>query len=209
MGSPPDSDEVMRELWEKIEGYLQSHECGSLSTGLNPGASETEIATAESALGDVRFPEDYRAFLKLHNGQVDGSITLLGMGPLLSTHEIVDQWRVWKELLDEGTFDDQGSASDHADCVKTDMWWNPRWIPITHDGGGDHDCIDLDPAEGGTAGQIIEMWHDMDDRSLIAPSFTAWVAHFVAELEQGNLVWSNVECCFQPRQHNPNPVPQT
>lgn len=208
MGSPHDSDVVMRGLWEKIEGYLQSHECGSLSTSLSPGASEAEVATAESALGDVRFPQDYRAFLKLHNGQVDCSMTLLGMGPLLSTHEIVDQWRVWKELLDDGTFDDQSSASDHTG-VKTNMWWNPRWIPITHDGGGDHDCIDLDPGEGGTAGQIIEMFHDMDDRSLIAPSFTAWVAHFVAELEQGNLVWSNVDWCFQPRQHNPNPVPKT
>jgi cell wall assembly regulator SMI1 len=172
--------------WERIEAQLQKHPALDESSRpfLKPGATEEEIASAESAMG-VRFPEDYRASLGRHNGQARGEV-LLGIGPLLSTQETIEQWRVWKELLDEGSFEDDAGSPDPG--VKAD-WWNPRWIPITHDGGGDHDCVDMDPAEGGVAGQIIEMWHDDDVRPLRAPSFLSWLTAAASGLEDGTLVW--------------------
>lgn len=173
--------------WERIEAFLQSHAALAESTKpfLNPGATEEEILSAESAVR-VRFPEDFRASLKRHNGQARGEV-LLGMGALLSTREIAQQWTVWNELHEGGSFvDDFPSSPDSG--VKAN-WWNPRWIPITHDGGGDHDCLDMDPAEGGTVGQIIEMWHDDDPRPLRAPSFLSWLTTAASSLEDGIVAW--------------------
>lgn len=194
--------------WERIEAHMDEHfsnitpSQSSFNTEqddalprpsppfLNPGATEDEILVAEMALG-FRFPEDFRASLKRHNGQANNH-TLIGMGPLLSTEDIVSQWTIWKELLDDDTFDDVHSDPDPG--VKA-VWWNLRWIPITYDGAGDHDCIDMDPAEGGTVGQIIEMWHDDSGRPLRSPSFLAWLTACASDLEDGVLIWDN-DCGF-------------
>jgi|GEM_PF-4118631 len=39
---------------------------------------------------------------------------------------------------------------------------------------GDGLCIDLDPAPGGTVGQVIRRLHDDDRRERVAASFTQW-----------------------------------
>jgi molybdopterin molybdotransferase len=57
--------------------------------------------------------------------------------------------------------------------VRSD-WWNPCWIPFTHDGGGNHLCLDLDPAAGGAGGQVITLWHDGGARALAGSSFGEW-----------------------------------
>lgn len=171
-------------------GILQTQ--GRTETiALNPPPTEDEILAAEKALSIERFPEDFRCSLKRHNGQKEGP-TLLGIGYLLPLHEIVDNWGAWKGLLDDGTFADNDDYLSRAGAVLVPVkanWWNPCWIPITHDGGGDHDCLDLDPAAGGAVGQIIEMWHDDDTRPLNASSFEAWLSACAEDLEQGRLVW--------------------
>lgn len=185
-------EEVITGLWQRIEAHLQTQ--GRTETlALNPPASEDDIIAAEKALAIERFPEDFRCSLKRHNGQDDDAPILLGIGHLLTTHDIVREWGVWKGLLDEGTFadnDDDADTRPGAASVKPN-WWNPRWIPITHDGAGDHDCMDLDPADGVSVGQIIEMWHDDGDRPLKAPSFEAWLSACADDLEQGRLAWED------------------
>ncbi|WP_369123625.1 SMI1/KNR4 family protein [Clostridioides difficile] len=37
-------------------------------------------------------------------------------------------------------------------------------------------CIDLDPAEDGSSGQVIRVWHDDARRERIAGSFSEWLA---------------------------------
>lgn len=180
-------EEAVTTQWQRIEAYLQKHAPTSQRLFLNPGASEEEIVEAETALGIPHFPDDFRASLKRHNGQATDEV-LVGMGPLLSTQEIVTQWRIWKELLDAGTFVDDDAGSSPNAGVKAN-WWNEHWIPITHDGGGDHDCIDMDPGEGGSVGQIIEMWHDDADRPLKAPSFLSWLTACASGLEDGRFAW--------------------
>lgn len=177
---------TMDQVWERIEAALAERFPELLAT-LNPGASEEAIVASEAALG-IRFPDDFRLSVKRHDGQ--GAFRrLMGVGPLLPLEGIVVQWQVWKELLDDGTFEDDGEPFESMPHpgVKPD-WWNARWIPITHDGSGNHDCLDLDPADGGSSGQVIEMWHDDDIRPLNAPSLTAWLTEFLEELEAGELV---------------------
>ncbi len=174
----------MNELWNRLKDWLEQNAPELLET-MQPGASETQIVALEQHLG-VNLPEDYRAFLRLCDGQPNDPKIRFYDGELLSTQTVKVQWDIWKELLDDGDFDDYESQPHQG--VKSD-WWNPRWIPFTHDGGGNHLCLDLDPAPAGTVGQVITMWHDSMDRELIFSSFTAWLENVVNGLESGRIVF--------------------
>jgi cell wall assembly regulator SMI1 len=60
---------------------------------------------------------------------------------------------------------------------------------LTYDGSGNHDCLDLDPAEDGVAGQVIRMWHDDSTRELVGENFSQWVAYYVEDLQEGRFVY--------------------
>lgn len=175
----------MEHVWKRIEDWLQAHAPEALA-GLNGPASLEQIEHAEHALG-VRLPDDVRAAYLRHNGQdPDAPLVLLGW-EFLSLEEVVAQWSIWKDLLDSGTFDTAQSNAD-GHLVKQD-WWNAAWIPFTHNGGGDHLCIDLDPGTEGVAGQIIEMWHDEGSRPVLAPSFEAFLSAYVDSLDAGDYLF--------------------
>ncbi|MEH2143178.1 SMI1/KNR4 family protein [Nostoc sp.] len=70
-------------------------------------------------------------------------------------------------------------------------WWSPLWIPLTYDGAGNHDCLDLAPAKGGKVGQIIQMWHDEGERELVASSFQNWLEEYATGLESDQYVFSH------------------
>ena len=70
-------------------------------------------------------------------------------------------------------------------------WWNPRWIPLTSNFCGDHHCLDLSASLRGSQGQIIEMWHDVDMRPIVAPSFRAWLETFAEDLEAGHYAYDS------------------
>jgi cell wall assembly regulator SMI1 len=57
-----------------------------------------------------------------------------------------------------------------------DNWWNEAWIPIFHNGGGDHICIDTAGIFTGRKGQVLEYWHADNDRNVIAPSLESFVS---------------------------------
>ena len=171
-------------IWQKLEGWIQAN-APELHETLQAGASDKKIAKLEQRLG-VTLPEDYKTFLKLCNGQSEESEAGFYDGELLSAKSVKTQWGVWKELLDDNDF--EGIESEPDKGVRDD-WWNPRWIPFTHDGGGNHLCLDLEPAEGGTVGQVITMWHDSAERELMFPSFTAWLENVLNGVETGQIVF--------------------
>jgi cell wall assembly regulator SMI1 len=178
------------EIWTKLEEWLRVN-APELRATMQKGASEKQIATLEVYLG-VTLPNDYREFLKLCNGQTEEAEFGFFNGELLSTKGIKFQWGIWKRLLDEGSFDTSKSKPDPG--IRND-WWNPRWIPFTHDGGGNHRCLDLQPSDEGTVGQVITMWHDSQERELIFPHFTAWLEHVLEGLESGQIVFDRDEYC--------------
>ena len=175
----------MTEIWKRMKDWLNAN-APHIIDDLNAPADNEALMTLEKQL-NVALPESYKAFLKIHNGQDRDSEGLIETEELLSSDRILEEWRVWKDLLDSGDFDDSESAPDEG--VKND-WWNVRWIPITYDGSGNHYCIDLDPAPGGTEGQIIRMWHDSGERELLAESFEEWLKNYVDQWEEGDYVYS-------------------
>lgn len=141
----------IHDLWNRLETWLVANDPASLKT-LQPGASEEEIEHTEGFLS-VRFPDDFKASYRIHNGQEKFAQGLLHEREFLSLERIRDDWKVWKDLLDDGELD--GFTGEPYGSIR-DAWWDPKWIPITHDGSGNHHCLDLNPAEGGQVGQVID-----------------------------------------------------
>lgn len=181
----------MEELWLRFIGLLRQH-APEVQSWLNPGATDAQLREAEEALG-IRFPDDIAAFYRVYNGQNPEAPYFWQGREILSLERIRDEWCVWKGLLDGGEF--EGIEGKPIGPVKTN-WWNPKWIPITYNGAGDHHCLDLDPAQGGDGGQIIEFWHDYEPRTRVAPNFTTWFELFVNGCATGQFVWSEDEESF-------------
>ncbi|QDV37574.1 SMI1/KNR4 family protein [Tautonia plasticadhaerens] len=175
----------MEHVWDRIETWLRANAPECLAS-LRPGATDEQIAEAEAYL-EVSFPEDVRASYRIHDGQESDGPGLLDAEEFLSLGRIRSEWAVWKGLPDGGDFD--GIRSDLDEGVRDD-WWNPRWIPLTYNGSGDHRCLDLDPAPGREAGQVIEMWHDEPSRPRVAGSFRSWLEGFTNDLEAGRYILS-------------------
>jgi cell wall assembly regulator SMI1 len=168
----------MQEFWTRFESWLQT-EAPHLLPELNPGATEAELATLAATIG-ADLPADFLAFYRIHNGQRAEAGGLYDGEELLSVARMQAEWTIWNDLLKSGDFAD--AVSTPAAGVRSD-WWHPGWLPLTYDGAGNHWCLDLAPTEAGTRGQIIRMWHDDDERPVIADSFSAWMTAYIVALE--------------------------
>jgi cell wall assembly regulator SMI1 len=172
-------------LWREFEEWLAVHWPDGMAD-LNPGASDEQLRALEAVLG-VTLPTHFVECLKIRNGQKGSAGGLFDNSEFLSTDAIVDQWNVWRDLLESGEFEGITSEAEPGVCPD---WWNRNWIPFTHNGGGDHYCLDLQPATGGAPGQIITMWHDMGERRIVAVNFHAWLADYLASIRAGKIVYS-------------------
>jgi cell wall assembly regulator SMI1 len=175
----------MKKAWDKFEIWLAANWSESLSH-LNPPATDDEILELENVLNH-KLPEDYKACLKIHNGQDEDFGGFFDNSEFLSTKAVIAQYSIWKQLLESGHFDDIKSSPETG--IK-DTWWNNLWIPFTHNGGGDHYCIDLDPTSNGQHGQIITMWHDMPEREIESISFSEWFSNYVNNVIAGKYIYS-------------------
>ncbi|MEO7311008.1 MAG: SMI1/KNR4 family protein [Chitinophagaceae bacterium] len=177
----------MKKYWQEIEGWILANGPPMMGT-LNGPATAGDLKMLEAKL-DQQLPQDFKDFLSVHNGQKGRSLALFDRDTMSNLEEIGIVWEFCNEMLP--SLDDYCQRSfgvkmsSTPDAGINDHWWSASWIPITSDGAGNHICIDLDPAEGGTKGQIIRMWHDDPGRALLAPSFSEWIGNYVADLKNG------------------------
>ncbi|NHZ90783.1 KNR4-like cell wall assembly/cell proliferation coordinating protein [Massilia sp. CCM 8733] len=171
----------MEQLWARIERRLA--ELGCLDKmALRPGADPQAIAQLERHLGVV-LPDPVKRFLAIHDGQ-DGTGLVDGY-TLLSIAGIQQQWDGWRELDEEAMNADcaDSMGSEPAGTIKP-MYTNPAWIALTHDYGGNHVGLDLDPDLLGQPGQVIAFGRDEDVKRLLANSFPEYMDIYVAWLER-------------------------
>ena len=157
-----------------------------INLDLNAGASEADFAELEQTLG-YALPEEFKELYRVADGKADIFCVLAGE-EWLSIERVIDEYKVWQELYQNGTFqEDDGTpyGCEPEAGIKPDFWWNPKWIPLTADGSGNGKMIDLDPSEQGTAGQIIQMWHDDAAREKEANSLREFLENYVRDLEAG------------------------
>jgi len=184
--------------WSRIRAWLNSN-APDAAERLQPGATDGQIQTLETALG-VTLPDDLKDSLRIHNGGEESgvfpssdSLDMMGFSPL-TTEEIVNEWTMWKGLIDGGEFHVRTSEADDGICSD---WWSNSWIPIAGNGGGDFQCVDLSPTESGTMGQIIGAWHDDTERQLIASSLANYLQMLADGLENGKYAYEDEEGIVQ------------
>jgi len=181
------------ESWSRISKWLEAN-ASDVAKRLPGPAEEHDIEAVEEKIG-LAFPEDLKASYLVQNGVEYGEDELnIVVGPydeyndmafcLLPIEQIADEWQVWKDLNDVGEFEGETGEPDNE---IVDDWWSNGWIPIAGDGGGDFICIDMNPANGGTVGQVIYAPHDAPERSLLASSWSEYLQNLADEMERGNL----------------------
>lgn len=204
----------MDDIWDRIENYLSAN-VPLMLEGLAPGATEDEIASFESTVG-YRLPEDLRLSLKRHNGQRHnakdgnpiGGTLIPCCWELLSLKYMLDEWeehRYVSEDIGPENDPDQGNPG-----VKP-YFHHPARIPIAADIGGNSLCVDLDPDEGGTVGQIIEFNHEMDCPTRIEADFRTCLTALADGFEAGDFVYDSDTHFpgFERRMGSAQPSPET
>jgi cell wall assembly regulator SMI1 len=187
------------ESWKRIETWLKAN-ASPIRKSLRPEAKAGALEELLGKLG-LSLPADFIESVRLHDGQKPEAehglfpVTDDVLGPLpacrlLPIAEIAREWEQMKQLQEAGNF--AGKTTEPAPGVRGD-WWNPGWVPIADNGGGDYFCIDLVPDKGGTAGQVIVFYHDMTDRPRLAPSHAKWLEELADGLESGRYVFGEDE----------------
>lgn len=159
----------MKDAWDRFEAVLTQMQPGLLEKLRHP-VSEAEIKDAESRLG-FSLPHDYANLLRIHNGQLQSAHFLFGRHEFLSLARAMSEWSIWNDLLEEGDFDDRSPKSEVG---IQPVWWSQGWLPFAGNGGGDFLCLDMAPSVEGQSGQVIEIFHDAPERTLVARNFRDW-----------------------------------
>ncbi|KAI6038450.1 hypothetical protein EDC04DRAFT_2695352 [Pisolithus marmoratus] len=113
---------------------------------------------------------------------------------LLPMEDVFEEWRFWREVDEDPT---TGANTRLRDSMKSipDGWvrkeYSQRgWIPLIVDKAGNYIGVDLNPGEGGSAGQVIVFGRDFDTKVVLwrgdgPGGWATWLASFVDELESG------------------------
>ncbi|WP_127529459.1 SMI1/KNR4 family protein [Paenibacillus kobensis] len=160
------------QLWKRIiEKGSKSDANFMASMNLQPGANEEDFQRLEQTLS-ITMPEQLKVLYAIYNGQVWN----IGCNPFLRNltlspiSNIIDNWNFMQE-----EFDPDGGLELSNDPRIKPYLWHSKWIPIAENGGGDYLCIDTDPSESGTVGQMLYCWHDWGNRSVEANSLFEFI----------------------------------
>ena len=191
----------MIDLKTSLEALLSAFAAQNVKMAqqLNGPATPNEISEFEAYLG-AKLPGDVRDLYLTANGQMspykvtylDNAPNIIELPVALEAEEFVGNLFGGYEFLSlaaarkyhagfmdiisdpDGSFDEFITVRD-GDFVKT-QYFNPLWLPIAQDGGGNAYAIDLDPPQGGTHGQLIVIGPDEDQRRVLAKSVAAFFA---------------------------------
>lgn len=165
---------LMKQNWKRLESWLLANEPEILAD-LNPPATTTEIHELERMLG-YGLPLGYLECLKVHAGQQGKAKWLFDGNEFFSIRNVMLSWTAWNDLAEGGDLD--GLKAKPSEEIQP-VWWSRSWIPFASNGGGDFLCLDMAPASSGRLGQVIKIFHDFPNRTLLAPDFDSWFTKFV------------------------------
>jgi len=176
----------LKYLFQKFKEWLEVHYEKGLDHLNNPITDE-EINKLHKGLG-FEVSEDLIQLLKIHNGQNENSGWLFEGQEFLSSHRILEEWNVWKNIIHNGEVKE--NISNNVDSTIKNNWCNPMWVPFTYDGSNNHYCIDMNPTKLGKQGQIITMWHNYSERELLNNNLYLWFKSYVEKLSAGHYIYS-------------------
>lgn len=163
-GNPLYKEEVNYKNMQKQLEILDKHlklSRPDFYSKLNMPLKENEIQALEEQFS-ITLPADLKALYQWKNGQNDQCCdSFVNNSMFMPLEETLDAAKEMTEMIG---FD-----------FEIDNWWNENWIPLFHNGGGDHICYDMGGIFTGQKGQLIEFWHADNDRNVIAPDLKSFI----------------------------------
>lgn len=153
-------------------------------------ASDADAAALQARLG-LSLPAEVRSLYGFHDGQEH----TVGLGAIyglefLSVDEVSGAWNEWREVRDDPRYepDDFDPYEDVFEPgVVRKAYTTPGWLPLFRlPGGNDYFGVDLNPAESGAYGQVINFGRDEPKKYAAA----AGLERFFATLLQWGLAES-------------------
>lgn len=152
----------------------------------NPPAAEADLDAFELLVG-LKLPDAYRQLSRWHDGENDDRWGHFYGLPLLPLQRAGAQWKAWARVLaDFGGNRYQIPGAAWPEGAVDPAYINPRWIPLTHDGSGNHIGVDFDPWPRGRVGQVILFGRDEDVKVVLAESLLKFLEWIAGLLESGN-----------------------
>ena len=170
-----------QQIWELFESQMKAKQA-KINFRFNPSAQAEEIQVLEKVVGQ-KFTADMLNLYNLGNGQAEDGSELFRGFTLVSTSEAAKTWQ-----LMENNHKDKTLPMMNKGPVKKDFW-NSKWIPIGADAGGNLLCVDFDPASGGAVGQLVAVYLDDVERSVVAKSIRDYFAKTSAGLRSGQMAF--------------------
>lgn len=183
---------MIEKLWNRLESWASANQPAMLAD-LNPGAGDAEVDSLQTSL-EIKLPTAFIESLKVHNGENDGwpFKVFTGHGAYLSIEAILKNWNLRNQVaLQMLEFQDQLDAEvrSGARVIAVDgpvkaVSFRPQWVPFIDCNSDIFWAMDFDPADGGVAGQIIEVDFEGGSWRVIANSFEDFFSAYVEGLEQ-------------------------
>jgi len=166
-----------------LEGVLWEN-AHSLYRALRKPASDAQLARL-ARLVPAKLPRDFVQSLKTHDGLRDsylGQNRLFDYNALLPVRAIISEYQMLCQHQEQ--FGGCGGQAGNDPGLRNDARWRPGWLPVM-DADGDKLVLDLDPAPGGSVGQVFE-WSNTGSTRLrvLAPTFAEWLAGLAEALSK-------------------------
>ena len=165
--APEAADAAVLERLDRAWKNLRRHHRQPL-----PGpVSADKLDLVEREIG-ARFAPDLRASLLLHGGGSYPAIRLISLESALARWREIDRSTAWAEAPRPRA----ATADTSLAAVKTGAF-RRGWFPVTSSEiDSDFYAADLDPAPGGTAGQVLFWSHEIPGPECVMhPSFVEWL----------------------------------
>ena len=175
------SFDMINDSLTRITHWLAAHAPRILHENLNPGASESQLVNLESVIGKP-LPDEYKALYRRYNGLYEEGenlgnffygLTFLPLAEVEVNYRFRAQEAATRPLI-----------KAHL-AIKSDSARRPHWLTLGFDSSHVWLCVDLDPAEGGTYGQVILLDEEYETAFLVADSVGALLLDFAHDLEAG------------------------
>jgi cell wall assembly regulator SMI1 len=183
-------DESVDVAWKRVEAGLGLVLPASRAH-LSPPADAAAIDAVEAALG-VALPPDFRRSLTIHNGTAWGTPSPVPLDHLYDTDGLVETTRMWRDnYAADPVFDDPRVWAHQVDRGNMGLSGPVRPIVgaaaavVVGDMNGDvWWFLDLDPAPGGTPGQVVRVDVECASWAVLAPSWTRVLSRYADDLER-------------------------
>ena len=162
-------------MFEHIESILKQ-KAPLILEAFQGAAEESKIEKLESLVGTA-LPDDFKQMYRSRNGFDNSKLANLFYGlPFLELDEIIKAQEKIKSS-------NNTEPLRHADPeIKKDYTFSAKRIPIGDDSGTSLLCVDLDPSNAGSYGQVILVDYEMGVALKLNSSVEELVKQFESDL---------------------------